>query len=334
MDGGGRFAQSLTSSGRVLSPVAGGTEKRQQRVRRERGERPYSASARSPDLGAFERKLNDWSAAIVALNLPRGFGVIATALIFLGSGLYGAVRGNHLPVVAANFDDARDALADAFGLGIETIALSGLQQLTRDQVLAAAGVTTTRSLLFFDVTAARKQLQANPWIADATVQKLYPDRLQITITERRPFALWQHNRVVSVISPEGTVLEPFTGQRFTNLPLVVGEGAQLRANDFLALLDRYPEIRSLVRACILVAERRWNLRLNDGIDVLLPEADVAHSLDRLTAFNRDHKLLARDVTAIDLRLPDRVTVHLSDTAAQAREEAIKTKKPKTKGDAA
>ena len=172
---------------------------------------------------------------------------------------------------------------------------------------------------------------ANPWIADAAVLKLYPDRLQITITERLAYALWQKDGRVSVIAADGTVLEPFVEDRYLGLPLVVGRGAEQQAKDFLAVLDRYPDIRSVLRASILVAERRWNLRLTNGIDVRLPETNVDAALDRLVALDRDKKLLSRDITMVDLRLPDRVTVRLSDAAAQARDEALKANVKKKKG---
>jgi cell division protein FtsQ len=80
-----------------------------------------------------------------------------------------------------------------------------------------------------------------------------------------------------------------------------------------------------------VAERRWNLRLKNGVDVRLPEFDVARALDQLVGLDRDKKILSRDIVSIDLRLPDRVTVRLSEAAAQARDEALKPKKPKPKG---
>ena len=175
---------------------------------------------------------------------------------------------------------------------------------------------------------------ANPWIADAAVLKLYPDRLQITITERLASALWQKDGRVSVIAADGTVLEPFVEDRYLGLPLVVGAGAERQAKDFLAILDRYPDIRAVLRASILVAERRWNLRLANGIDVRLPETDVEAALDRLVELDRDKKLLSRDITMVDLRLPDRVSVRLSDAAAQARDEALQSNKKKKKaGDA-
>jgi cell division protein FtsQ len=200
-------------------------------------------------------------------------------------------------------------------------------------VLAIAGVTGRASLVFLDVEEARERLKTNPWIADATVLKLYPGELQISLKERAPFALWQQDRRVSVIADDGTVLEPYVAPRLLRLPLLVGRGAGARAKDFLALLDRYPDIRDQVRASILVGERRWNLRLRNGLDVRLPEADVASALDRLVALDRDVKLMSRDIVAVDLRLPDRVTVRLSQAAAQVRLDNSKDKKPKKPGKA-
>ena len=64
-----------------------------------------------------------------------------------------------------------------------------------------------------------------------------------------------------------------------------------------------------------------------------PEGNVAQALDRLVALDREKKLLSRDIVAVDLRLPDRVSVRLSDAAAQARDDALKDKKKKKAGDA-
>jgi cell division protein FtsQ len=129
------------------------------------------------------------------------------------------------------------------------------------------------------------------------------------------------------------VLEQSVAPRYLTLPLVVGEGAERHARGFLATLDRYADIRAQVRASVLVARRRWDLWLNNGIDVKLPETGVAPALERLAALDRDKKLLTRDITAVDLRLPDRVTVRLSPAAAQARRDALKDNKKKKGGDA-
>ena len=118
---------------------------------------------------------------------------------------------------------------------------------------------------------------------------------------------------------------------FASLPLVVGQGAAHTAQDFLDLLKRYPLIAKSVEASVLVAERRWNLHLKDGVEVLLPEREPEHALRMLGDLALTKKLLSRDIVAVDLRLPDRVTVRQSDAAAAAREEALKaaekTKRP-------
>jgi cell division protein FtsQ len=269
-------------------------------------------------------------ASLINIHLPRGVGFAVSALVILAGLAYGTVKGDHVPTVVAAMKDARDWAANAAGFRIVSIALAGNQHVSREEVLAIAGVTGTTSLIFLDVEQARERLKTNPWIADATVLKLYPGELQIGIKEREAFALWQKDGQVSVVAADGTVLEPYVAPRLVRLPLVVGSGAQARAKDFLALLDRYPEIRDLVRASVLVGERRWNLRLTNGLDVLLPEYGIANALERLVVLDREKNLISRDIVAIDLRLADRVTVRLSDAAAQVRIDAAKDK-PKKKG---
>ena len=280
----------------------------------------------------FIQLMDRWSSLLNA-RWPRGIGTAGTVAVILASLAYGSVKGDHIPTVVEAFKDVRDAAANAAGFRIVSVALAGQHHISREDVLAAAGVTDTTSLLFLDVEQTRERLKSNPWIADATVLKLYPGELQIGIREREAFALWQKNGQVSVIADDGTVLEPYVAPRLIELPLVVGRGAETRAKEFLALLDRYPDLRASVRATVLVGERRWNLRLKNGIDVRLPETDIAPALERLVALDKEKTLTTRDIVAIDLRLPDRVTVRLSEAAAQARIEAAKDKAKKKGGSA-
>jgi cell division protein FtsQ len=287
------------------------------------------AAASHPALGA-RRRLQRGLNVIVNWRIPRGAGLAASGLFFLSAIGYGVVAGGHVATIVEAFRDARDAAANAAGFRIASIGLTG-EHHSREEVLAAAGVTGTTSLLFLDVEVARDRLKTNPWIADATVLKLYPDRLQIGIREREAFALWQQGGRVSVIAEDGTVLEPYVDPRLLRLPLVVGRGAAARAKPFLTQLDGYPELRELVRASVLIGERRWNLRLKNGLDIRLPENEIETALATLMALDKDKRLISRAIVAIDLRLPDRVTVELTDGAAAERAEALKKEKPAKKG---
>jgi cell division protein FtsQ len=256
-------------------------------------------------------------------------------MMLLGSTALGIVKGGHVDDFMAGLSDTRNALANSAGFRITTVAINGRKHLSQDEVLAVGGVNGRSSLLFLDAATVRDKLKANPWIADATILKLYPGQLQIDIVERTAFALWQQDGRLSVISEDGAVLEPYMSRRFATLPLVVGKGADVGARDFLALLDRYPQVRAVTRAAILVGERRWNLRLNDGLDIRLPENDIGNALAMLSKLDKEDRLFSRDITAVDMRLPDRLTVQLSEEAAKAREELFKDKKTKKKpGDAA
>jgi cell division protein FtsQ len=276
-----------------------------------------------------------WGGALLDLKVPRGAGASAAAMLLLASTYYGVVKGGHGPVIAAQIQDICDNAANSMGFRISEIALAGGHEVSREDILGLAGITGRSSLLFLDAAQTRIRLLTNPWIVDAAVLKLYPGRLRIEIKERQAFALWQKDGRLALIAADGTVLESYVPQRFAALPRVIGNGAEHAAQDFLGLLKRYPAIAQAVEASVLVAERRWNLHLKDGVEVLLPEREPAQALTTLVELAQTKKLLSRDIVTVDLRLPDRVTVRQSDAAAAARDEALKAaekaKKPKAKG---
>src|SRR5712691_6255128 len=327
MDGGGRLARlarSLRPQADLKAAAIGAVVLLRERL----------GSRRVPAKPSLQRERPHRLIAFLERYLPHRAGVVATILMLLGSVGLGVVKGGHLDAFTQALSDTRNAIANSAGFRITSVAINGRKQLSQDEVLAIGGVNGRSSLLFLDAATVRDKLKANPWIADATILKLYPGRLQIDISERSAFALWQQDGRLSVIADDGVVLEPYVSRRFVALPLVVGKGADVRARDFLVLLDRYPQVRVVTKAAVLVGERRWNLRLKDGLDIRLPENDVGNALATLSKLDREERLFSRDIVAVDMRLPDRFTVQLSEDAAKAREELFKDKKPKKKaGDA-
>jgi cell division protein FtsQ len=325
MDGAGRLARSLRSLGPqadLKAAAIGAAILLRERL-------GLNRAAAKPSL---ERAPPHWLIALFERHLPNRAGVAATVLILLGSAGFGIVKGGHVEELTSALSDTRNAIANSAGFRITAVAINGRKQLTQDEVLGIGGVNGRSSLLFLDAAAVRDKLKANPWIAEATVLKLYPGQLQIDITERSAFALWQQAGRLSVIADDGAVLEPYLSRRFLSLPLVVGKGAETRARDFLALLARYPQVHTATRAVIFVGERRWNLRLKDGLDIRLPENDVGNALAALSKLDKEERLFSRDIVAVDMRLPDRLTVQLSEDSAKAREELFKKSKKKA-GDA-
>ena len=242
--------------------------------------------------------------------------VFLTLGIVCGALAYGTVRGGHMPVVNEFATDVGDRVAYFAGFEIAEADVRGHNRLRREQILAAAGITPHTSVVLLNADLARDKLKTNPWIEDAVVRKFYPNRIEIEVTEREAFALWQRDGKLAIVSRDGTVLEEVT-DRPEKLPLVVGSGAAKAAHDFLTVLDRFPAIKAEVYGVVYVAERRWNLRMTNGMDVRLPEQNLIVAFEALIKLSTDQKIFSRDVEMIDLRIPGQVVVRMSDAAAGA-----------------
>jgi len=264
-------------------------------------------------------------------NPPQGLGLMLTAALFAGTIVYGAKTGPIWPQLEATYGTPLDMAANGLGFRIETVAVTGQHELTDQQIFAAAGVTGTSSLLFLDAEAARQGLEKLPLVKSAQVRKLFPDTLSIALDERKPYALWQRDGVVTVISEDGTVIEPSVDRRFADLPLVVGEGADKRAHEIVSLLAATPLLAGRVKGATLVSERRWNLTLDNGVVVRLPEQDPGPALKNLASLEQDAGVLEKDILAVDMRQSDRAVFRLSEQAAAARAATV-VKKSSKRGD--
>lgn len=201
------------------------------------------------------------------------------------------------------------ALGGMLGLRAERVIILGRNTTPAPLLNAAIGVTSGDSLLGYSVEDARTRLLTIASVADATVERRWPATLLVSLTERHAEAVWQlHGRFV-LIDKSGAVLADQDARLLAaDLPLVVGPGAPVHAAELLDALTRHPDIRAHMVAAIRVSDRRWNLQLTSGANVLLPEDDQSAALDRLDALQASHKILDRRLAVIDLRLADRTTL--------------------------
>ena len=259
-------------------------------------------------------------------RLPRGVGT-AGAVAFIAATLaYGVVEGGHAPAVL-------DAVTARSGFTIDQVRISGHRETSDSAFLGAMSIEPGSSLLAFDVAVARSRILELPWVEAATVQKLYPDAIDVIVTERPPFARWFDGERMFLVARDGTVItdEAESLAAYADLPLVAGAGAPAEAAGFLAAIDRFPGLAPRVEAAVRVGSRRWDLELAGHIVVRLPEADPETAIAELVHLDATDGLLARDIAVVDLRLPDRVTVRLTPAAAEARRKDLAKKPSQRKG---
>ncbi|WP_273756319.1 cell division protein FtsQ/DivIB [Bartonella sp. MM73XJBT] len=251
----------------------------------------------------------------INIHVPRHFGSFVVVLFFFITVLYGLSSSGHMGMVM------KAAVSDV-GFVVTDVDISGNKRLVKQEILKILELEAAQSIFAFNVDRARSLLEKQAWVQSANIQKIYPNRVRISLVEREPYAIWQHDGVVDVVDSTGRVIVPFKGGNVRDLPLVVGQGAQNSAKMFIQALSVYPEVYNRVRAFVRVGDRRWDLVLDNGVRVMLPENGALERLASLMKTGTVQDLFSRDVLRIDLRLFDRVTVSLSDEALERRRAAV------------
>jgi cell division protein FtsQ len=226
------------------------------------------------------------------------------ALAAIGTGLYIADPAGRVQAVVENAAE----IGLAAGLEYRELVLEGHKNTPPDLIRAALGIERGDPMLGFSPVEARARLETIAWVESAHVERRFPGTILVRLTERTPFAIWQHQGRFAVIDREGRVVTTETLDAFGPLPLVVGAGADRTAAALHDLLAAHPDVLRRTQALVRVGDRRWNLRLHNGVDVLLPEGQEAPALNRLSEMHARHALLDRPLAAIDLRLPDRLVL--------------------------
>lgn len=204
---------------------------------------------------------------------------------------------------------------------VRDVVVEGREHTDKTDLFQALGVNDGAPILLFDSGRALEKISQLPWVDTATVQRRLPDTIYVRLRERQPMARWQHDNATVVIDAQGKVLAQANPESFPNLLLVVGENAPEQTASLLNSLNEFPDILSRVTSAVRVGERRWNLYLQTGQLVRLPEQKMTESLKRLNDLVHDQKLLDRNITGIDLRLSDRLILEPgAPTATESMEK--------------
>ena len=254
-------------------------------------------------------------------TLAMSAALAAAALIATAGGAYwlwydGTLARTGRAVVARLW-----AVGGRQGLALENVDVVGRQRQSAASILAALGVQRGTPMLEIDLAAVQARLQALPWVRSADVERQLPDTLFIRLTEREPFAFWQHNGALSLIDRDGTVIPNDSLAQFAPRIVLVGDDAPAQAATLLDMLVTEPALAPRVNAAVLYGSGRWTLRFDTGVEVALPENGAPAAWHRLAGLEAQDHILERKIAAIDLRLPDRMVVRLAPAETGKRSTA-------------
>jgi cell division protein FtsQ len=228
-------------------------------------------------------------------------------LLFLFLGLWYAYR-QEIENTRIAFYNQFMTMTQKHGLKLNNVFIRGRNHVSKDQVFQSLGIPMHGPMLQIDLEQVHQRLLSLPWVKSVALERHWPDTLFITMTERQPFALWQHQRKIHLVDKDGVIILEKNLKPFMNLPSITGENAPKHLPKLLMALAQFPLLKKRIVSATWIGNRRWNLHLDNKITLLLPEKDIQKALVRFIKYETTHQLTTSAKQRIDLRIPQRIIV--------------------------
>lgn len=245
----------------------------------------------------------------------------AVAIILLGSGI-AAYRSGGIAALGQATDAAVVDWSGSAGIVVGNVLVEGRHKTSVDRILAALQVQRGMPLFAFSPAEARQRLLALGWVKDARVERRLPDTIYVDLVERTPAAIWQHKGKFALVDETGAVIGSEDVSEYSDLKVIVGADAPENFAELFDMLESQPNLKDRVVAAIRVGDRRWDVKLDNDMTVLLPEEGIAAAWAKLARAAKEGSLLERDVTRIDLRMPDRLVLRRAPGYAKKGDKGV------------
>lgn len=259
-----------------------------------------SSGRRSRRPGGIAGRLFGFFGALINFRHPMVLISIAVIILTVAAAI---LAGNVIDRTVKKTDAAAGVIASHAGFGIAQLHLTGNVRTKPAEIMAALGFKAGQSIFGVNLRQARARLMALPWVADAEVKRRYPDDISVRIVERVPYARWQSPHGLVLVERQGHVITAANADHYGTLPLLLGSGAPEKAVPFVSAVARHRGIVWRVQGYQFQSHRRWNLLLNDGVIVKLPESGFEKELEALDKLIVEKGILESDIREIDMRDP-------------------------------
>jgi cell division protein FtsQ len=181
--------------------------------------------------------------------------------------------------------DARFRIA-----GAVNIQAAGLTEMSRSQMLAVFGEDIGRNVFFVPLDERRRELEAIPWVERATVMRLLPDQIRVSVVERQPVAFTRQGQMIGLVDADGVQLSrpaADMARHHDSFPVVTGIDPGDPAGSRQARMAVYQRLMGdLDSNGQHLSEQISEIDLTDPEDarVLMPEQGA----DILAHFGEDH----------------------------------------------
>ena len=240
---------------------------------------------------------------ILTLGIPSLVIICGTLVLLLNINLHENIE--------ALKKDLKRALVERPEFMIKVASVDGASDELAHEIREIMPLDFPVSYFDLDIKYLHKVLNDIPAVESAAIKVTVSGVLQIDISERTPAFIWRKDDVISVIDEKGKFIRLATSRLdYPELPLVVGEAANLSIADISSLMEDNQYFLDQVRAFVRVGERRWDLVLENNLRIMLPQTEFLAAFDRLMLMNHTGSLFSNQLSTIDMRLVERPTVRM------------------------
>ena len=240
---------------------------------------------------------------ILTLGIPSLVIFCGTLILFLNINVHENIE--------AFKKDLKRVLVERPEFMIKVASVDGASDELAHEIREIMPLDFPVSYFDLDIKYLHKVLNDIPAVASAAIKVTVSGVLQINISERIPAFIWRKDDVISVIDEKGEFIRLATSRLdYPELPLVIGEAANLCIEDISSLIEDNQYFLEQVRAFVRVGERRWDLVLDNNLRIMLPQAEFLAAFDRLMLMSESGSLFSNQLSSIDMRLVERPTVRV------------------------
>ena len=204
--------------------------------------------------------------------------------------------------------------------------IDGRHYTSRAELKTALGVEKDDSIFAYDLADMQAKLSKLPWVKTAIVERRLPDTIYVKLQERQPVAIYQKDGKQALVDAEGAILTNKDFAQFKDMIVITGEAAPQNAPELIGLINAEPDLRGRIEIARWIGNRRWDIKLKNGITLRLPEEDTGLAIKRLSEAQKSEHVMDRQVEAIDLRDPVRIVIQTAPGAVDKYEASFKKEK--------
>lgn len=209
-------------------------------------------------------------------------------------------------IVSGLFAFNQFKLTDYFPIKI--VRVHGINRADQQEIQDVLLPLVDHGFFAINIEYIRDRLLQMPWVSNIFVRRDWPDKIEITVVEKKPVARWNEE---SLLSEMGELFSPKKETYPTNLPQFIGpSGQQLMMLNYFTEMNRlFLPLHVKIAYLELTPYLTWNLALDNGIAMRIGHKDI---LTRLGHFVKVYPKIvgkhADGVDYIDLRYANGVAV--------------------------